>query len=363
VGRERILSLQILRFIAAAMVVVFHVALATSWRPDGRSEPLPPQIALMSGVDVFFVISGFIITRTGPLASPRPTGVDFFWRRWSRVAPIYFVLSIPPLVWAIAKGTFTWGAAVATFLFWPVSHGQVVEPLNAFGWTLELEMAFYTVVSLLLLGGRLRRNAIILGLIGAGLIVARLELNWTTLRVLTNPLFVEFGAGVALSLAWPRLRSLPTWLGAMLLLGGFAAFPIEALAGVDVSFSGPRSVAGVESLRRAVVFGFPAASIVAGGLILEPVVRGRLAMWLASAGDASYSIYLSQAWSITLVAGAWRMVGPPLSFGVLAALGLPVAVAIGWLIYLYVEKPLLRDLRRIRPRASFLNVQAEPSPP
>src|SRR5580698_8202837 len=107
-----------------------------------------------AGVDIFFVISGLVIGLTGPLATPRPTAARYFWMRWSRVAPFFYVASLPMIaVWAIA-GQLTTAKTVATFLFWPMAGGTPVTPYLAPGWSLCFEMIFYTSISLLLIGGR-----------------------------------------------------------------------------------------------------------------------------------------------------------------------------------------------------------------
>ena len=125
---RRIASLQVLRFVAAAMVVAFH---SSCWALFGESVDCPVDRSWGiggAGVDIFFVISGFVITFTGPLATPRPCGVRFFWRRWSRVAPIYFLLSAPFIAIAFATGGLNWPQTAATFLFWSAAGPELVQP-------------------------------------------------------------------------------------------------------------------------------------------------------------------------------------------------------------------------------------------
>ncbi len=169
-GRERIQSVQALRFVAAAMVVFNHsaeLALASTGRYGALASENLSHLGA-AGVDVFFVISGLVITLTGPLAEPRPSGVVFFWRRWSRVAPMFLLLTIPTLMWFHITGPMSpYGAGgpmntpqnVATLFFWPATTELVVPPYLSQGWTLTFEMLFYsTAVALVLIGGKIRRN-------------------------------------------------------------------------------------------------------------------------------------------------------------------------------------------------------------
>ena len=77
--RERFMSLQILRFVAAMMVVVFHTTYLVDQLPGSSNRPFFHGLAGIgpAGVDIFFVLSGFVIAMTGPLVSPRPSGVLF----------------------------------------------------------------------------------------------------------------------------------------------------------------------------------------------------------------------------------------------------------------------------------------------
>ena len=68
------------------------------------------------GVDIFFVISGYIITTT---AFRSKSALEFAWKRFRRVAPLYYLLSIPWLLIALYYGENYKRALVVTFTFWP----------------------------------------------------------------------------------------------------------------------------------------------------------------------------------------------------------------------------------------------------
>jgi hypothetical protein len=106
---------------------------------------------------------------------------------------------------------------------------------------------------------------------------------------------------------------------------------------------------GHGAMARVILFGAPAAAIVAGGLICERACRGPLAALLSSLGDASYSIYLTHFAAINLVGMAWARLRAPASAPAIVACALAVALAIGLLCHRVIEKPILRDLKRLGP--------------
>ncbi len=349
--RERIVSLQILRFIAAMMVVVFHTTYLVDQLPSASGRPIFHGLAGVgpAGVDIFFVLSGFVIALTGPLASPRPSGALFLWRRWRRVAPVYFVISLPEVVNAARAGGLSADRLAATFLFWPATGSGVVYPYLEPGWTLCFEMVFYLTVSLILVGGRLGRNLAIGAAAVAVLVVARLALEGAALRFLVNPIFLEFAVGVALAVASRRLARAPVPLGMFFLGLGVGALAVEAAIGVaDVGLA-VHVLTGQGAFTRVLLFGAPAAAIVGGALICERLCRGAVAAVLARFGDASYAIYLTHFAAINLVGMAWVALRAPASAPAIVGCSLAAALAIGLLCHRVIERPILRDLKRLRP--------------
>jgi exopolysaccharide production protein ExoZ len=356
--------LQILRFFAAAAVVLAHASCAARPNPHGGLCVFyfPTEIGV-AGVDVFFVLSGFIITHTGPLASVRPSGARFFWRRWSRVAPIYYLLSIPWVAQAAMMGRLNWPQTVDTFLFWPAAGPSLVTPYLLAGWTLSYEMIFYTTVSALLVGGRLRRNLAILAVLLAGLVALRQVSAWNPVRVATSPYFLEFAAGAALAWLWPRLNTAPIAFGIGLIGLGTAIFVFEAAYGAAHSAFALNSLAETSVLSRVALFGPPAAAVVAGACICNRAMSGVLARALAWLGDASYSTYLSHSMAVPIFTYLWFA-----AFGVTSPwLTTPVVIAaslaVGAAAYVFIERPILKDLRRVRFGAAPLAAASLPGGP
>lgn len=345
--RERIVSLQILRFVAVAMVVFFHAAFVAQG-VTGHAAVLGVRAAATvgpAGVDIFFVLSGLVIAMTGPLAMPRPSGVVFFWHRWRRVVPVYFIISLPLVVAAGYAGALSADRLAATFLFWPAAGAQVVTPYLPAGWTLCFEMVFYSGVALLLAGGRLRRNLII-GVSACLLLIGlRAAFGGSGLRFLVNPIFAEFAAGASLAALRPRLFRLSLLAGSGLVLLGFGVLAAEAILGVgDIG----DVLHGVGVFQRLILFGLPAVAIVAGAMICERRCGGAFAALLAKGGDASYSIYLSHIITFYGFVVVWRAARMPANPNLAVAVGLAMALAVGLICHQVIERPILRDLKRLK---------------
>lgn len=349
--RDRIVSLQILRLVAAMMVALCHARylIPTITGSAGPAWFWNGSVVGVAGVDLFFVISGFVIATTGPLAEPRPSAKLFFWRRWRRVAPVYFVISLPFIVNAARATGLSSDELIATFLFWPAAGAKIVTPYVGVGWTLCYEMAFYSAVALVLIGGRTKRNLIIGGGVIAALVVLRLVSDAAWVRYLVNPMFLEFGLGVALAYGRRWLTSLPPMVGAILLLLGLGALAIEAASNMGDAIGDPWLVLdGGDLWPRLAFYGVPAGLIVAGAITCEPWCRGWLADLLAKGGDASYAIYLTHSVGMAQVATVWLVLGLPRDPLAIVVAGLLAALGAGLLVYRVVERPILRDLKRLK---------------
>jgi len=260
--------------------------------------------------------------------------------------PLFYLLSLPFIALAAWQGDLNWPTTVATFLFWPAAGREIVSPYLSVGWTLCFEMIFYSAVAAVLIGGRLRRNLAILGVAAVALTVARSLSDWNPLRILANPIFLEFGAGAALAVIWPRLRQAHLALGAAFIALALGVFGAEAIVGVGDEISS-RVAALDAGLRCVWMFGPPATMLVAGAAICDRALRGPLVAALAWLGDASYSIYLSQeiairffmvAW-LAAIGGAHAIVGGGVVF--------VASVVLGAAIYILVERPVMRAVRRL----------------
>lgn len=320
-----LVGIQLLRA-AAALAVLLHHAF----------EKLGMRFAVgAAGVDVFFVISGFIILHS-LAARPMAPGA-FLWNRAARIIPLYWAVTLgitalavlaPPVMPGLQPDAWR---VLASLLFIPHRNPQGdIFPLLVPGWTLNYEVFFYALAALAWAAPAAWRLRIFFG---ALLALVALGLAWRPenpmLATWTSGLLLQFAAGGALALGFARGTVPGRAWGVVLLAGGVAAY-----AGLE--WSGWYS-----ETWRFLAWGLPACCIVLGALALEP---RREAAWMGALrrlGDASYSIYLLHT---LVVAVMFRLVAPHSSLLFVLA-SLVAAVMVGLLSFRLFEQPVGRWLR------------------
>jgi exopolysaccharide production protein ExoZ len=323
---QRILSIQYLRALAAMTVVVFHALESTTTRFEIGA----------AGVDVFFVISGFIMASLTFDGDATPAA--FIWRRIIRIVPLYWMATLLALAVSLVRPNFfhafdpSLENAALSLLFIPHNSAIGMAPVLWQGWTLEYEMFFYALCALGLFlpaANRLKMLcALLVLLITLGAIF---QMPGPLARVYTNPLLLEFMAGVALAGLWRRQAMPRPALGAAALVLGICLF---AAQGAHVAtFSGV----------RVLDWGVPAILLVLGALSLEAAQRVPLSRTGLLLGDASYSIYLAHGF---VVAGfIWFFADAPPVVRVLSCVAGATAVAI--CSRLWFERPVAAWLKSI----------------
>jgi exopolysaccharide production protein ExoZ len=307
-------SIQLLRGFAATAVVFHHYY-----------DPLNDLGAARhgaAGVDIFFVISGFIMAT---VAGNRSWD-EFLTDRVCRIYPLWFVAVLP---WFFLQPNGL-GVILTSITLWPV-WGHVDKPALVVGWTLSYEMLFYVVFAL----GLAMRRPLVPFLIFGGLIVLELIFrNVPLLSFIGSPMALEFLAGVLLAKVPARPR-----LGAALMVAGLLGLALSPSTFFETMYGTP-VFARVES------WGVPAVMIVYGALSLEPLLDLPGLAFPLLLGDASYSIYLFHLLLVHRLSG-WLV-------------GMVAALLFGTLVHLTIEKPILRAMRNFR-RSRAQTVQTVPS--
>jgi peptidoglycan/LPS O-acetylase OafA/YrhL len=352
-----------LRTVAIGTVLLYHAGI--SLVPGG-----------FVGVDVFFVISGFLITglllrelsAKGTISLTR-----FYARRAKRLLPATGVVLtatvlltlafLPRVSWRSISGDVM---AAATYVVnWRLAAGsvnylnedQAVSPVQQF-WSLAVEEQYYLVWPLLLLlaalwfrhrsGGRVTNGPLWVGLA----VIAVPSFAWSLHLTSTNPsvaFFVtttrmwELAVGAAVAIGAAQLRRLPTRVAVLLGWGGLAAIAAAALL-VSASDAWPGYLALVPTLGTAAVIAAGPAAGPAGPVAL---LGTRPFVWV---GGLSYSLYL---WHWPIIIAATAHWGGTLT-GVQGLLMIALSFVPAYLSLRLVENPFryARALSRL-PRAAL----------
>lgn len=341
-------SVQWLRGLAAAMVVYFHATLMVREHIDPTIQAATLGAA---GVDLFFVISGFIMaTTTGNPHGGRPLDVRrFLFRRFVRVMPMYWgatgaklaiVLAMPQLA---LHSTVTIPYVLSSLMLVPMMNndGQMT-PLLVVGWTLSYE-AFFYITFALTMGTRLgavRLTTIIFSffaVFGALLPVT----TWADPLSLLSPLLLEFLFGMWIAAALKKNRVPSTFVAAMCAVLAAAGFWATSLLPSIWCYN-----------YRTALWGVPSAAFLLGAVVIEQK-HGRIKeKFFRLLGDASYSTYLVHCFTLPAIG---RIFAKGVSAGLVVPnalmiiTGIVLSLAAGILVHLYIERPLLERLRALWP--------------
>jgi exopolysaccharide production protein ExoZ len=338
-------ALQILRAVAALLVVHRHcveVVRLHQDKPPANSYALDKFGAC--GVDIFFVISGFILAtvvlRTDP-QTPR-LALDFLTRRVLRIFPIYWIVSIFFLVLAATHSLLTPEGALNSYLLLPSGY-PLKAPLLIFGWTLMFEMFFHYIITFNLLFGKrvaiLRTIAFIIVLTVIGAIAG---FQKPILILIANPMNVEFVLGCLIALIYARFGTWPR-LGTAFLVAGCLALATTVWLGYGRIDDAALVLNGSESWARVLRWGIPAAAVTAGVVFRRADIRSTVARFFSRLGDASYSIYLTSVVTLFLANRFYR----PLT-GLPPILNVPLLIflvtSVGAATFAGIEQPMTRLL-------------------
>ena len=346
-------GIQILRGIAAVGVVIQHAFGHSFLVEPGTANHGWLATVGAAGVDLFFVISGFIMLYVSfPTQSAPLKPGQFLLRRITRIYPFYWICSLavalPWMVGFLSSKPFTAGTVTKSLLLVPV---PVTEQLIAVSWTLSYEMLFYLVFA----GTLLFRSRVVSALLSTFVIIAviligsRLPVGEMK-RFLANPVMVEFCFGLLLALAWSRgVRATSVvWM-----VAGFLVIMIAPLVLEGRTLATWPSVIIWPSVARPLAWGVPSVAVLAGFLAIAPA-RNLGTRFAILVGDASYAIYLTHLFFVS-VSGRLietTVVGKLPQFVVVPVV-IALCVAIGIAVHIVIETPVLalvRNFSRSRQR-------------
>ena len=330
-----VLSIQYLRGIAALMVLLEHVGLKSA---QFSTNSLSGWHIGGAGVDLFFLISGFIMCHTAESKHQQSGAAgQFLWRRVLRIIPLYWLMTCAALLIFIiapekinSQGGET--GILASYFLLPTDQLYLV----ANGWTLRYEFLFYLIFMLSLFFakglGRLFVAGLIITMVSVGQWLAPASAPG---RFISDPLLLEFVGGMVLYTAYFHYQHLHSRL--IILSAIFMGLALGGLFAINQ---------GLQSGIRIVDFGIPMLFLMAGTLCFEPIIKRYPIRFLKMLGDSSYAMYLVHPF--ILAGGAMLLnklhLNNMMGGTVFIASLLILSTLAGYLVYEIVEKPIGRRL-------------------
>lgn len=324
-------SIQILRALAAWLVVGHHVMqIFYNFNSGNFLTHFFSKWGGM-GVDIFFVVSGFVIF----ISSDRKqkSRVDFIRNRLVRIVPAYwastmitllFVLLLPGLAQEM-RFIFSGAHILSSFLFVPWIHpgGFGYFPVVTMGWTLNFEMMFYLIFALALGFSKQRRIAIVA--LGILLVFFVLPSVGVISPFYNNNIALEFFAGVGVGSFWSKGKVIPSLKKGIFFFASAIALMIL--------------LQDAEGVFRC---GVPSVCIVLGALYVEKSIKKSVV--LSKLGDLSYSTYLFHGIVLYLAVYSKQYIQMP--DALLIALSCGLILLVSYLSYHFLELQVRNRFQR-----------------
>lgn len=346
----RLASLQACRAVAAGLVVLYHVTAYLQERL--QVQFLGGFFSFgFTGVDFFFVLSGFIIfyVHGGDIGKPARLG-PYLLKRFIRIFPIYWVITLVKIGALLTLPGYAKDyelqadSIVDSLVLLPQQH----LPIIGAAWTLSHELLFYLLFGLAIAYGRRLALCVlsiwVVGIVAVnGFLVLAGDAPWQVhylVQFVLNARNGEFALG-CLSAAIVSRYAIPR--PGLLLIAGLLLYVAGGLL-VDIAWS-------TSVVFYALMFGLASLLVVTSLSALEQRGRVRVPKILVLCGDASYSTYLLAFAFVNLIGVAflrWK-VAASISPDMLGAGLTVVAIGGGLLTYAVLERRLLQLTRTIRP--------------
>jgi len=314
-------SIQILRGLAALLVVIYHSSIKYDQSYGGHVFHFGNI-----GVDIFFIISGYVMSL---IYSKRKLGFRlFFIDRVRRILPLYWLLTLvayaayllyPSLVNSSGGETYI----LESFLLWPVDGKFLIQN----GWTLSFEFYFYLLFAAasLIFGHYIYSVILILTL---PILASLFNVDWAN-NFLENTIVYEFVYGIIAYYILEYIKNI-YWKATWFLLTVLVIFYfIAGRAGSD----------GLVAFILVVSLG-------AINISKLSVERSSVLRLLNRLGDSSYSLYLVHVFSLVVLSKLYRYIVGLDSFVLFVSVLCVGSILAGWFVYCLIEKPIDQYLKK-----------------
>ena len=328
---------KVLRGFAALLVIFVHL--------DELLSRLDVPLFGGAGVDIFFVISGFIMVYT--TMDREITPWSFMADRIARIVPSYWIVTFAVFVIAFVAPSLLqtphvqWSELLESLAFVPFQKANgLTQPVLYVGWTLNYEMLFYLMFAAGLAIPNKRWGSVVVifclvCLAGFGFLE---QPSGVISKVYTNIIILDFALGMLIGLVYrkvfARVATSIKWVASVLVFLGTGLAVLLPLRFPEVS--------------SFVVCGLPASLVVGGGLLLENLGWAVQAPWLLRLGNASYSIYLVHPFITQLSEEVAARMQPDAFTDLLLMVATLMGVCVAGVMFHHIlERPLTSRVRRL----------------
>jgi exopolysaccharide production protein ExoZ len=323
-------SLQVLRAIAAASVVYSHIGVMPNFGSFG--------------VDIFFVISGFVMAM---IIASGQSARTFSLSRISRIVPLYWILTTCLLLLTALKPellnstTSNLTNYIKSLLFIPYfKESGELNPMLAVGWTLNYEMFFYFLIWISIIVARKYYLLLTLILLTVSYIVLGNFIDNKVMNVFfKSTLLFEFAFGMISFFIYKRFHRIKIYITPLIIT---ALLSYLLMAWIEVTG---------RNIDRLYVYGLPSVTLVLSLTLMENTFckNNIVTSLLVSIGNASYATYLSHLFVVEamrkIVYLKLNLVDVYTPIGVLITLAL--ALIVGQLTYIIFDKPFSSYAKKV----------------
>ncbi|MCE7066588.1 acyltransferase [Dyadobacter sp. CY326] len=341
-------SIQFLRALAALLVVYCHsLDLQVKYAVSHQQGFHFLQDFGAIGVDIFFVISGFIISFIGHDINGRRNTYQFLKKRFIRINPYYYLVSIVAFGFLLQRehGAFSFKAILKTLTILPIEPGsQIWWPILTIGWTLSFEWFFYMLFAVLIYKRIQHKEfyltAMLIALVGLGQLMPS---NQVIINFITHPIILEFGVGALMG--WVlRNKKISSNLAAASLVTSLVCFVLLITFGYGRVSEMDEVLSGRVTFARLFYFGIPSILLVFGCVFLETNAKLK-GLWgnrqMLLLGDASYSIYLVHTIVFSALGLVYDNIGMAGAADLIVMVQMVLATGIGVICHIAVEKKIV----------------------
>jgi len=347
--KNQIYSIQLLRAIAVSLVAYAHAIDLVEYLKINSVQASYQYLQNFGaiGVDIFFIISGFIMVYVSSNIDNFSKIKGFFKKRIIRLYALYIPVTLVLIFYKHPDVP----TVLKNILLLPLfdSGTNFILPSLNVAWTLSFELFFYMIFTISLIIHKKKHNIvaiiILLSLVLLGIFMHPKEVHFV---FLTNPIFIEFVFGIILGIIYMNKIKIPFTINILLLIAAIVQIIHLINNGYANISEANFTLDGSGSLLRVYLWGIPSFLLVTSIIFLSQYQNTLsnfkftfIKKMFTLVGDASYSIYLIH----TLFFSAMiHFNGLFINFqngDILIFIFLISSIIVGCLMYTFIENPLL----------------------